>query len=160
VVASGVAGAAGIGAAVAAPLAGVAALAIALGSPYKAQVDTYKKRAWLWGLGLGIVLGANENVHAGWVQAHFGTGKTFPGYIKSLINIPGQEDKFGEVLQSYYEGIKKGWPYGRQLSTKEASRLYRVLGKDVNPSTIDHVGSAKYYYEYGSAFRIRFLPAP
>jgi hypothetical protein len=153
-----VAGGIGLGAAVAAPLAGAAALAIALGSPYKAQVDAYKKKAWLWGLGLGVVLGANQNVHPGWVIAHFGTGKTFPGYIKALINIPGQEDKFGEVLQSYHDGLKKGWAYGRQLNSKEASRLYKILGEDVNPGSIDHVGSAKYYYEYGSAFRIRFLP--
>ncbi len=157
--AGGATGALGVGAAVAAPLAGAAAVALALGSPYKAQVDLYKKKAWLWGLGQGIVLGANRNVHKGWVVANFGTGRNLPGYLKALINIPGQEDQFGEVLKSYYDGLKKGWPYGRQLNSKEASRLYRGLREEVNPSTIDHVGSAKYYFEYGAEFRIKFLPA-
>jgi len=157
-VTGGATGAIGLVAAVAAPFAGAAAVAIALGSPYKAQVDLYKKKAWLWGLGQGVVLGANRNVHKGWVVAHFGTAKNLPGYLKSLINIPGQEDQFGEVLESYYDGLKRGWTYGRQLNSKEASRLYRVLGEEVNPSTIDHVGSAKYYFEYGAEFRIKFLP--
>ncbi len=155
-VAGGATGAIGLGAAVAAPFAGMAAVAIALGSPYKAQVDLYKKKAWLWGLGQGVVLGANRNVHAGWVKANFAN---FPGSLKALINIPGQEDQFGEVLHSYFDGMGKGWAYGRQLNSKEASRLYRVLGEEVNPSTIDHVGSLQYYLQYGAAFRIKFLPA-
>jgi hypothetical protein len=155
--AGGATGALGLAAAVAAPLAGAAAVAIALGSPYKAQVDLYKKKAWLWGLGQGAVLGANRNVHAGWVKANFVAN--FPANVKSLINIPGQEDQFGEVLQSYYDGMGKGLTYGRALNSKEAARLYRVLSEEVNPSTIDYVGSLQYYLQYGAAFRIKFLPA-
>jgi hypothetical protein len=155
--AGGATGALGLVAAVAAPLAGAAALAIAIGSPYKAQFDLYKKKAWLWGLGQGVVLGANKNVHAGWVRANFVAN--LPGTIKSLINIPGQEDQFGEVLRSYYDGMGKGLAYGRALNSKEAARLYRVLGEEVNPNTIDHVGSLQYYLQYGAAFRIKFLPA-
>ena len=92
--AGGTLGAGGV-AAVAAPVAGMAAVFIALGSPYKAQADLYKKKAWLWGLGQGIVLGANRNVHKEWVRTNFNTN--MPGYIKYLINIPGQENLFGEV---------------------------------------------------------------
>lgn len=156
VVATGATGGVGLTVAVTAPVAGMVAVLLALGSPYKAQVDLYKKRAWLWGAGQGVVLGANKNVNIEWVKTHF--IRNMPNYIKFLINIPGQENQFGEVAKSYVDGLGRGFKYGRDLNAKETARLYKVLKEEVNPSTIDHVGSVQYYFQYGTEFRAKFLP--
>jgi hypothetical protein len=56
------------------------------------------------------------------------------------------------------DGLGRGFKYGRDLNAKETARLYKVLKEEVNPSTIDHVGSVQYYFQYGTEFRAKFLP--
>jgi hypothetical protein len=149
-----IAGALGLSLAVAGPLAGAAAVFVALGLPHAEAINTVIKDQISSGFSRGVVLGADDR-STSFVKTHFVQNSPVPHVVYPEYG--------GKFRDEYNRGLVAGYAQGKRLDKKQSGAFFKDLFSrmGVHPSVTYGPDSSvwsertwkDYYIECAAIFR-------